>query len=123
MSVSRPAAVIILAAGEGTRMKSDTPKVLHQICGETLLGHVLATARETDPVRLIVVVGHRRREVTQYLASHAPDAQAVVQHRQGGTGHAVRTVIEEVGLDHGTIVVTYADAPLAARRDAGRPGP
>ena len=113
MSVSRPAAVIILAAGEGTRMKSDTtPKVLHAICGETLLGHVLATARETDPVRLIVVVGHRRREVTEYLASHAPDAQAVVQHRQGGTGHAVRTVIEEVGLDHGTIVVTYADAPL-----------
>ena len=112
MSVSRPAAVIILAAGEGTRMKSDTPKVLHQICGETLLGHVLSTGRETDPVRLIVVVGHRRREVTEYLASHAPDVQAVVQHRQGGTGHAVRTVIEEVGLDHGTIVVTYADAPL-----------
>ena len=112
MSARRPAAVIILAAGEGTRMKSDTPKVLHQICGETLLGHVLATARETDPVRLIVVVGHRRREVTEYLASHAPDVQAVVQHRQGGTGHAVRTVIEEVGLDHGTIVVTYADAPL-----------
>ena len=112
MSVSRPAAVIVLAAGEGTRMKSDTPKVLHAICGETLLGHVLATARETDPVRLIVVVGHRRREVTEYLAQYAPDAQPVVQDRQGGTGHAVRTVIEEVGLDHGTIVVTYADAPL-----------
>ena len=112
MSVSRPAAVIVLAAGEGTRMKSDTPKVLHQICGDTLLGHVLATARQPDPVRLIVVVGHRRREVTEYLARHAPDVQPVVQHRQGGTGHAVRTVIEEVGLDHGTILVTYADAPL-----------
>jgi bifunctional UDP-N-acetylglucosamine pyrophosphorylase/glucosamine-1-phosphate N-acetyltransferase len=112
VSVSRPAAVIILAAGEGTRMKSDTPKVLHAICGETLLGHVLAAARETDPVRVIVVVGHRRREVTEYLAQHAPDAQPVVQHRQGGTGHAVRTVIEEVGLDHGTIVVACADTPL-----------
>ena len=112
MSVSRPAAVIILAAGEGTRMKSDTPKVLHAICGETLLGHVLAAARETDPVRVIVVVGHRRREVTEYLARQAPDAQPVVQHRQGGTGHAVRTVIEEVGLDHGTIVVACADTPL-----------
>jgi bifunctional UDP-N-acetylglucosamine pyrophosphorylase/glucosamine-1-phosphate N-acetyltransferase len=110
--VSRPAAVIILAAGEGTRMKSDTPKVLHAICGETLLGHVLAAARETDPVRVIVVVGHRRPEVTEYLAQHAPDAQPVVQHRQGGTGHAVRTVIEEVGLDHGTIVVACADTPL-----------
>ena len=99
MSVSRPAAVIILAAGEGTRMKSDTPKVLHEMCGNTLLGHVLATAREPDPVRLIVVVGHRRREVTEWLAQHAPDAQAVVQERQGGTGHAVRTVIEETGRD------------------------
>ena len=112
MSVSRPAAVIVLAAGEGTRMKSDTPKVLHQICGDTLLGHVLAAARQPDPVRLIVVVGHRRREVTEYLARHAPDVQPVVQHRQGGTGHAVRTVIEEVGLDHGTILVACADTPL-----------
>jgi len=112
VSVSRPAAVIILAAGEGTRMKSGTPKVLHEICGSTLLGHVLATAREPDPVRLIVVVGHRRQEVTEWLAQHAPDVQPVVQERQGGTGHAVRTVIEETGLDHGTVLVTYADAPL-----------
>ena len=112
MSVSRPAAVIVLAAGEGTRMKSDTPKVLHEICGDTLLGHALAAARQAGPVRLIVVVGHRRRAVTAYLAKHAPDAQPVVQHRQGGTGHAVRTVIEEIGLDHGTVVVSYADAPL-----------
>jgi bifunctional UDP-N-acetylglucosamine pyrophosphorylase / glucosamine-1-phosphate N-acetyltransferase len=93
-------------------MKSDTPKVLHEICGNTLLGHVLTTAREPDPVRLIVVVGHRRREVTEWLSEHAPDVQPVVQDRQGGTGHAVRTVIEEVGLDRGTVVVTYADAPL-----------
>jgi bifunctional UDP-N-acetylglucosamine pyrophosphorylase / glucosamine-1-phosphate N-acetyltransferase len=110
--VSRPAAVIVLAAGQGTRMKSGTPKVLHTICGETMLGLVLATAREVDPERLIVVVGHGRRQVTEFLARHAPDTTAVVQHRQGGTGHAVRTAIEAVGLDHGTIVVTYADAPL-----------
>jgi bifunctional UDP-N-acetylglucosamine pyrophosphorylase / glucosamine-1-phosphate N-acetyltransferase len=110
--VSRPAAVIVLAAGEGTRMKSGTPKVLHQICGETMLGLALATAREVDPERLIVVVGHKRRQVTEFLLSKAPDATVVVQERQGGTGHAVRTAIEAVGLDHGTIVVTYADAPL-----------
>ena len=110
--MSRPAAVIVLAAGQGTRMKSGTPKVLHTICGESMLGLVLATAREVDPERLIVVVGHGRRQVTEFLARHAPDATAVVQHRQGGTGHAVRTAIEAVGLDHGTIVVTYADAPL-----------
>lgn len=110
--MSRPAAVIVLAAGEGTRMKSGTPKVLHTICGQSMLGLVLATAREVDPERLIVVVGHLRRQVTEFLASHAPEATAVVQHRQGGTGHAVRTAIEAAGLDHGTIVVTYADAPL-----------
>jgi bifunctional UDP-N-acetylglucosamine pyrophosphorylase/glucosamine-1-phosphate N-acetyltransferase len=110
--VSRPAAVIVLAAGAGTRMKSSTPKVLHQICGQSMLALALATARDVDPERLIVVVGHQRREVTKFLDRHAPEATAVVQDRQGGTGHAVRTAIEAVGLDHGTIVVTYADTPL-----------
>ena len=112
MSASGPAAVIILAAGEGTRMKTRTPKVLHAVCGRTMLGHVLATARELEPARLIVVVGHARGQVAAQLAEHAPDAAIVVQERQGGTGHAVRTVIESLGLIHGTIVVTYADAPL-----------
>jgi bifunctional UDP-N-acetylglucosamine pyrophosphorylase/glucosamine-1-phosphate N-acetyltransferase len=110
--VSRPAAVIILAAGEGTRMKSATPKVLHKICGQPLLWHGVASAREPDPVRIVAVVGHRREEVTEFLASNAPDVETVVQYRQGGTGHAVRSAVEELGLDQGTIVVTYADAPL-----------
>jgi bifunctional UDP-N-acetylglucosamine pyrophosphorylase/glucosamine-1-phosphate N-acetyltransferase len=112
VSASGPAAVIILAAGEGTRMKTRTPKVLHAICGRTMLGHVLATARELEPARLIVVVGDARGQVAAQLAEHAPDAAIVVQERRGGTGHAVRTVIESLGLIHGTIVVTYADAPL-----------
>ena len=63
MSASDPAAVIILAAGEGTRMKTRTPKVLHRVCGRTMLGHVLATARELSPERLIVVTGHAHGEV------------------------------------------------------------
>ena len=112
MSASDPAAVIILAAGEGTRMKTRTPKVLHRVCGRTMLGHVLATARELIPARLIVVTGHANGEVGSELAGHAPDATVVVQERRGGTGHAVRTVIESVGLISGTIVVTYADTPL-----------
>ena len=112
MSVSRPAAVVVLAAGAGTRMKSTLPKVLHPICGRAMLDHVLAAARELEPAQLIVVVGHQRREVTAHLATHAPDAQVVVQDRQGGTGHAVRTVIEAVGLHQGTVVVTYGDTPL-----------
>jgi len=112
VTVSRPAAVVILAAGAGTRMKSQLPKVLHPICGAPMLDHVLAAARELRPGQIIVVVGHRRRQVTEHLAGHAPDARVVVQHRQGGTGHAVRAVTETVGLGQGTVVVTYGDTPL-----------
>jgi bifunctional UDP-N-acetylglucosamine pyrophosphorylase/glucosamine-1-phosphate N-acetyltransferase len=103
--------VIVLAAGEGTRMKSSLPKVLHLICGRPMLDHVLAAARELEPEQLMVVVGHGRDQVTSHLAGHAPDVRAVVQHRQGGTGHAVRTAIEEAGLDDGIVVVTYGDTP------------
>jgi bifunctional UDP-N-acetylglucosamine pyrophosphorylase/glucosamine-1-phosphate N-acetyltransferase len=112
VTVSRPAAVVILAAGAGTRMKSQLPKVLHPICGASMLDHVLAAARETGPGELIVVVGHGRRQVAAHLARHAPDARVVVQDRQGGTGHAVRMVTETVGLGQGTVVVTYGDTPL-----------
>jgi bifunctional UDP-N-acetylglucosamine pyrophosphorylase / glucosamine-1-phosphate N-acetyltransferase len=116
VSVSGPAAVIILAAGEGTRMKNQTPKVLNEVCGRSMLGHVVAASRELDPGRLIVVAGHGRGQVTAHLAEHAPDAEIVIQDRRGGTGHAVRTVIEAVGLIHGTVVVTYADTPLLRAR-------
>jgi bifunctional UDP-N-acetylglucosamine pyrophosphorylase / glucosamine-1-phosphate N-acetyltransferase len=112
VSQTGPAAVIILAAGEGTRMKNRTPKVLNEICGQTMLGHVVAAVRELGPERLIVVTGHGRDQVAGHLAEHAPEAEIVVQERQGGTGHAVRTVIEAVGVIHGTVVVTYADTPL-----------
>src|SRR5262245_65810797 len=93
-------------------MKSQLPKVLHPICGMSMLGHVLAAVRELDPAELIVVVGHGRHQVAGYLAVHAPDVQVVVQHRQGGTGHAVRVVTETVGLGQGTVLVTYGDTTL-----------
>jgi bifunctional UDP-N-acetylglucosamine pyrophosphorylase / glucosamine-1-phosphate N-acetyltransferase len=111
VSVSRPA-VIILAAGAGTRMISALPKVLHPICGRAMLDYVLAAARELDPSGIMVVVGHGRDQVISHLSEHAPDARVIVQERQGGTGHAVRTVIEETGLAAGTVVVTYGDAPV-----------
>jgi bifunctional UDP-N-acetylglucosamine pyrophosphorylase / glucosamine-1-phosphate N-acetyltransferase len=112
VSASGPAAVIILAAGEGTRMRTAVPKVLHEVCGRSMLGHVLAAAAELEPARLIAVTGHSRGQVAAHLAEHAPQVEVVVQHRQGGTGHAVRTVFEAVGLIRGTVVVTYADTPL-----------
>ena len=110
MSESRPAAVIVLAAGEGKRMKSRTPKVLHELCGRTMLGHTLAAARELDPGKLVLVVGHGRDQVGQ--APEAREAHVVVQEPQHGTGHAVRMVTEALGAIEGTVVVTYGDMPL-----------
>ena len=112
MSEPRPVAVIVLAAGEGTRMKSQVPKVLHTLCGRSMLGHALAAARELQPQRLVVVAGHGREQVTAEVARVAPAATVVVQERLGGTGHAVRMVTEALGTLHGIVVVTYGDMPL-----------
>jgi bifunctional UDP-N-acetylglucosamine pyrophosphorylase / glucosamine-1-phosphate N-acetyltransferase len=112
VSEPRPVAVIVLAAGEGTRMKSRIPKVLHSVCGRSMLGHALAAAGGLDPRRLVVVAGHGRDEVGAEAARYAPGASVVVQDRLGGTGHAVRMVTEALGVMHGTVVVTYGDMPL-----------
>ncbi|GAB3498263.1 bifunctional UDP-N-acetylglucosamine diphosphorylase/glucosamine-1-phosphate N-acetyltransferase GlmU [Nocardiopsis coralliicola] len=120
MSVSRPAAVIVLAAGEGTRMKSRRPKVLHEICGRPLLGHVLAAAGELKPQRTAVVVGHGRERVAEYLAEGAPDAVTALQEVQNGTGHAVRMAVDELAAQgtelSGTVVLAYGDTPLLRGR-------
>jgi bifunctional UDP-N-acetylglucosamine pyrophosphorylase/glucosamine-1-phosphate N-acetyltransferase len=112
VSETSPAAVVILAAGEGKRMKSRIPKVLHTLCGRTLLGHALAAAGELDPARLVVVVGHGRELVSAEVAAVAPQARIVRQDQQLGTGHAVRMVTEAIGTVPGTVVVTYGDMPL-----------
>ncbi|MCX4778864.1 bifunctional UDP-N-acetylglucosamine diphosphorylase/glucosamine-1-phosphate N-acetyltransferase GlmU [Streptomyces sp. NBC_01264] len=114
MSANRPAAVVVLAAGEGTRMKSATPKVLHEIGGRSLVGHVVAASRELDPTHLVVVVGHAREQVTAHLASIDADVRTAVQYEQNGTGHAVRMALEELGSDQpaGTVVVVCGDTPL-----------
>ncbi|MFJ7078379.1 bifunctional UDP-N-acetylglucosamine diphosphorylase/glucosamine-1-phosphate N-acetyltransferase GlmU [Streptomyces sp. NPDC098781] len=114
MSAIRPAAVVVLAAGEGTRMKSATPKVLHELCGRSLVGHVLAAARELQPESLVVVVGHAREQVTAHLTEIDPGVRTAVQAEQNGTGHAVRMALEELGggaID-GTVVVVCGDTPL-----------
>ncbi|WP_079078991.1 bifunctional UDP-N-acetylglucosamine diphosphorylase/glucosamine-1-phosphate N-acetyltransferase GlmU [Streptomyces sp. DSM 15324] len=113
MSAIRPAAVVVLAAGEGTRMKSATPKVLHELCGRSLVGHVLAAARELDPENLVVVVGHAREKVTAHLAEVDAAVRTAVQEQQNGTGHAVRIALEELGSRvDGTVVVVCGDTPL-----------
>jgi bifunctional UDP-N-acetylglucosamine pyrophosphorylase/glucosamine-1-phosphate N-acetyltransferase len=116
VSETSPAAVVILAAGEGTRMKSRTPKVLHTLAGRSLLGHAIAAAGELDPERLVVVVGHEREQVSAAAIAQASQADIVVQDQQLGTGHAVRMVFETVGALSGTVLVTYADMPLLRGR-------
>ena len=90
MSPPRPAAIVVLAAGEGTRMRSSTPKVLHPIAGRSLLAHSVLAARSLDPEHLCVVVGHARERVTAHLLDLDPRAVPAVQAEQLGTGHAVR---------------------------------
>ncbi len=109
-----PAAVIVLAAGEGTRMRTATPKMLNEVCGRPMLGHVVAAARKLDPDRLILVVSDLAGQVAAYAREFCPEATLIVQERRGswGTGHAVRTVIESLGVIGGTVVVLFSDTPL-----------
>jgi bifunctional UDP-N-acetylglucosamine pyrophosphorylase/glucosamine-1-phosphate N-acetyltransferase len=100
-------------------MKSRTPKVLHTLCGRSLLGHAIAAASDLQPERLVVVVGHAREEVSPAAVAAAPRADIVVQEQQLGTGHAVRMVIEAVGAMSGTVIVTYGDMPLLRGQTLG----
>ncbi len=119
MRSSRPAAALVLAAGEGTRMRSATPKVLHAIAGRSLLGHALAAVRAVDPEHLVVVVRHERDRV----AAHATevDAEAVVADQDDvpGTGRAVQCGLDALAAaragdrrSSGTVLVTYGDVPM-----------
>jgi len=106
--------VIVLAAGGGTRMKSQTPKVLHSIGGRSLLGHALRAARGIQPEHLVVVVGHGREQVGPAATSVDPAATLAVQEEQNGTGHAVQVALDVLPPLTGTVLVTYGDVPLLA---------
>jgi len=108
LTASRPLAVIVLAAGQGTRMKSPLPKVLHPVAGRTMLGHVLATARALGPARLVVVT---RPDADEIAAAAAP-AETAVQHEQRGTGHAVLAAAGALQGFTGDALILYADTPL-----------
>ncbi|WP_348650503.1 bifunctional UDP-N-acetylglucosamine diphosphorylase/glucosamine-1-phosphate N-acetyltransferase GlmU [Catellatospora sp. KI3] len=103
--------VIVLAAGEGKRMKSDLPKVLHPLLGRSLVGHVLAAAAPLD-AQTLVVVGHRAEQVAAHLAETAPAARTALQAQQNGTGHAVRIALEALDDVSGTVIVLNGDVPL-----------
>jgi bifunctional UDP-N-acetylglucosamine pyrophosphorylase / glucosamine-1-phosphate N-acetyltransferase len=105
-------ALIVLAAGKGTRMKSALPKVMHRAAGRTLLGHVLAAAAGLSPKRAVVVVGPDMDAVGLEAQRYFPGCNVVVQRERQGTAHAVS--MAKAGLEgfSGTILVLYADVPL-----------
>ena len=105
-------AVVVLAAGQGTRMRSRTPKVLHRIGGRSLLQHVLDTAGTLDPDRLLVVVRHERDMIADAVQDVAPDAIVVDQDEIPGTGRAVQIALDSLVDFGGDILILSADVPL-----------
>jgi bifunctional UDP-N-acetylglucosamine pyrophosphorylase/glucosamine-1-phosphate N-acetyltransferase len=106
-----PLQVVVLAAGQGKRMFSDLPKVLHPLAGKPLLSHALDAARALTPETLCVVVGHGAPRVRAALA--APDVTWAQQDQQLGTGHAVMQALPHISAE-GTVLVLYGDVPLIA---------
>ena len=113
--------VILLAAGEGTRMRSDVPKVLHTILGRTLIGHVLCATESLSASERVVVVGAKSEEVTAEVLRYDSRAKIAHQERRGGTGHAVRIALEQIDCaDDATVVVIAGDAPLITGQSLDR---
>ena len=104
--------VVVLAAGKGTRMRSKTTKVLHEVAGRTMLEHVLAAADALTPERLCVVVGDHAPEVGERARAAAPRAAVAVQAPPQGTGHAVAQALPALQGAEGAVLVLYADTPL-----------
>jgi bifunctional UDP-N-acetylglucosamine pyrophosphorylase/glucosamine-1-phosphate N-acetyltransferase len=113
--VGQVTAVVVLAAGAGTRMHSRTAKVLHRIGGRSLLGHALAAGRGLAPEELVVVVRHQRDQVAAHVAEIDPTALIADQDEVPGTGSAVSCGLRALPAPPtGTVVVTYGDVPLLA---------
>ena len=103
--------VILLAAGEGTRMKSATPKVLHSVAGRSLLGHVLHAVSQVKPTELRIVIGSGREAVEAHISQIAPGAITVVQEQRNGTGHATQLALAG-NTPKGTVLILAGDTPM-----------
>jgi bifunctional UDP-N-acetylglucosamine pyrophosphorylase/glucosamine-1-phosphate N-acetyltransferase len=105
-------ALIILAAGKGTRMMSDLPKVLHEIAGGSLLVHAMMSGSNLEPERTVVVTGHEAKAVGAAALAHDNDTIVVIQEKQLGTGHAVLQAREALAGFNGDVIVLYGDTPF-----------
>ncbi len=108
----KPVALIVLAAGQGSRMQSDLPKVLHRLGGVPLVGHALAAGRSLDPEEVIVVAGHGADLVKKALAKLDPEVRIALQEEQLGTAHAVRQALPLLEGFEGRVIVLYGDTPF-----------
>ena len=102
---------IVLAAGKGTRMKSDLPKVLHEVCGKSMVEHVFEAVRAVGVTRIVAVIGHQADLVRERLAAHK-DVVFALQAEQKGTGHAVKMAAEALADHDGPVLVLAGDTPL-----------
>src|SRR5215210_1728851 len=117
MSERSPIFAVILAAGKGTRMKSNRAKVLHTLCGIPMVNYVIEATRPLVPEGLFVVVGHQAELVEAVLPA---DAEAVMQEEQLGTGDAVRIALASIEEeDEGVLLVVNGDGPLISDRTLG----
>lgn len=105
-------AVVYLAAGKGTRMKSDLPKVLHPVGSAPMMAHAMQAAGALEPDRSVVVVGHGADQMRQAVTKLNPDAEVVLQEEQLGTGHAVAQAKDALGDFEGDLLILYADTPF-----------
>ena len=101
-----------MAAGQGTRMKSATPKVLHEIAGIPILGHVLATAHSLSASRVVAVLRHEKELIENYVSSHFPKTEIVTQDDIPGTGRAVEQALSALGEFSGDVLILSGDVPL-----------
>ena len=116
----RTCLAIVLAAGEGTRMRSSRPKVLHAVAGRSLLGHVLAALRAAEKMSVAVVVGPGRDDVSADARAHIADVKLFVQRERQGTAHAV--LAARPALEHGAddVLVIFGDTPLIRPQTVAR---
>jgi bifunctional UDP-N-acetylglucosamine pyrophosphorylase/glucosamine-1-phosphate N-acetyltransferase len=112
MQPARSCLAIVLAAGEGTRMKSARPKVLHEMAGRSLLGHALAAVTAAGADAIAVVIGPDRPDVEAEIRKYAPQAQIAVQAERKGTAHAVLAARDSLAKGYDDIIVAFADTPL-----------
>ncbi len=111
--MQRPLAAIIMAAGQGKRMKNpDKAKVMHELAGLPLVSHVVRLARGLGCERVVVVVGHQRDSVIEYLGAADPSVEFAIQAEQLGTGHAVQMTEAALAQFDGDVVILSGDAPM-----------